>query len=164
MGTTQIVIFKNTTRQTIKAFRKISRNVHHRWEQHLSKVEKCQPAIQLFVWTTQDAVSKTRTAKHQIRQLTTILSLVSIISTISITLLVVSEPISHLATGIPLSKVICQSIELAYHFLHCNQNITRHNRCSPFIQFTLFYTANCLHIIFLIFLIPLQLASKYYYP
>jgi len=35
-----------------------------------------------------------------------------------------------------------------------------HNRHILFMQFTLFYTKNCLYIIFVIFLIYLQLASK----
>jgi len=40
--------------------------------------------------------------------------------------LVAAEPICHLATGVqfikwhPLYKVARQSIELVYHFLHCN--------------------------------------------
>jgi len=56
-----------------------------------------------------------------------------------------------MAIGVPLYKVVRQFIEPAYQFL----------RRILFMQFTLFYTANCLYIIFSIFLISLQLASKF---
>jgi len=82
------------------------------------------------------------------------------------------ERICHLSTFVPIYIVVCQSIELEDHFWHQITDVHKYLRpslkkvvSSPdnvlFCSLRFFYIANCLYIIFFIFLISLQFASKF---